>query len=136
MQNDLFMKSRDELIKMWQTVFKSEPPADLNKSYLIKHLEWKQKYCKLEDSTQKQLDKLVEQYAKNKALASADIKKAKQFSISQGTKLLREFRGEKHEVLALEIGFSYKGQYYKSLSAIANEITGTRWNGKKFFGVA
>lgn len=136
MQKDLSMKSREDLIKIWQKVFKSEPPADLNKSYLIKHLDWQQKYGKLEDSTQKQLDKLVEQYAKNKALASTDIKKTKQFSISQGTKLLREFRGEKYEVLALEKGYSYEGRYYKSLSAIANEITGTRWNGKKFFGVA
>lgn len=136
MQEDLALKTRQELFDLWQKTFKFSPPYDLNKSYLIKHLKWQQKYGKLEDSTQKQLDKLVEQYAKNKALASADIKKAKQFSISQGTKLLREFRGEKHEVLTLERGFSYKGQYYKSLSAIANEITGTRWNGKKFFGVA
>ncbi|MBS5802667.1 MAG: DUF2924 domain-containing protein [Brachyspira sp.] len=33
-------------------------------------------------------------------------------------------------------GFEYNGKKYKSLSVIANEITGTRWNGKKFFGVA
>lgn len=136
MQNDLSIKSREELIKIWQKLFKSEPPADLNKSYLIKHLEWQQKYGGLNASTQKQLDKLVEQYARNKVLDSADITKSKQFRISQGTKLLREFRGEKYEVLALEKGFSYSGRYYKSLSAIANEITGTRWNGKKFFGVA
>ncbi len=128
--------STKELRVLWEKFFKSEFPDYLHHSYLIKHIAWQQKYGGLNASTQKQLDKLVEQYVKNKTLASADIKKSKQFIISQGTKLLREFKGEKHEVLALEKGFSYKGQYYKSLSAIANEITGTRWNGKKFFGVA
>lgn len=128
--------SIEELQKIWVETFKVQAPKDLNKSYLIKHIAWQQKYGGFNASTQKQLDKLVEQYARNKVLDSADITKSKQFRISQGTKLLREFRGEKYEVLALEKGFSYSGRYYKSLSAIANEITGTRWNGKKFFGVA
>ena len=128
--------SKEELQKIWIKTFNIQIPKDLNKSYLIKHIAWQQKYGGINASTQKQLDKLVEQYAKNKVIVTADIKKIKQFSISQGTKLLREFRGNKYEVLALEKGFSYSGRYYKSLSAIANEITGTRWNGKKFFGVA
>lgn len=136
MQNDLALKSRDELIQMWQKLFKLDPPATLSKSYLIKHIAWQQQYGGLSAQTQKQLDKLVEQYAKTKALNPSDIKKIARFEITQGTKLLREFKGQKHEVIALEKGFGYKGKPYKSLSAIANEITGTRWNGKKFFGVA
>lgn len=128
--------SKEELLIKWLDVFKLPAPTHLSKPYLIKNIAWKMKFNCLPVNTQRQINKLVEQYAKNKVLASVDIKKSKQFSISQGTKLLREFRGEKYEVLALEKGFSYKGQYYKSLSAIANEITGTRWNGKKFFGVA
>ena len=52
-----------------------------------------------------------------------------------GTKLIREFQGELHEVLVSENGFIYQGQSYKSLSAIARKITGTRWNGPAFFGL-
>ena len=136
MQNNLKQKSREELILIWQELFKLDPPADLNKSYLIKHIDWQQKYGGLDVRTQKQLDKLAAQYEKTKELKSSDIKKVARFEITQGTKLLRDFKGQKHEVIALEKGFGYKGKPYKSLSAIANEITGTRWNGKKFFGVA
>ncbi len=136
MQNDLQQKSRDELTTIWRKLFKSDPPTTLNRAYLIKHIYWRQQYGGLTTQTQKQLDKLIEQYAKTKAIVALDIKKVSRFEITQGTKLLREFKGQKHEVIALEKGFGYKGKPYKSLSAIANEITGTRWNGKKFFGVA
>jgi len=52
-----------------------------------------------------------------------------------GTVLRREYRGE---VVAVTIGaddFEYKGQKYRSLSAVANEVTGSRWNGLRFFGL-
>lgn len=139
MQNDLKQKSREELIFMWQSVFKTEPPIDLNKSYMIKHLAWQiqaDKFGGLTATTQKRLEKLIHKYKETKDVKSSDIKISQPFSIQAGTKLIREFKGHKHEVIALEKGFGYNGKNYKSLSAIANEITGTRWNGKKFFGVA
>ncbi|MDX2087846.1 MAG: DUF2924 domain-containing protein [Kofleriaceae bacterium] len=55
---------------------------------------------------------------------------------SAGATFRREFRGATHEVTVLEDGFEYKGRRYKSLSAVAREITGTRWNGWAFFGIA
>lgn len=55
--------------------------------------------------------------------------------ISPGTKLIKEFKGKKYEVLAVEDGYLFQNKIYKSLSAIANEITGSHWNGKKFFGI-
>ena len=50
-------------------------------------------------------------------------------------KWIRRWRGELHEVQALGDRFIYRGQTWRSLSAIAREITGTRWNGLTFFGV-
>lgn len=50
-----------------------------------------------------------------------------------GTRLVREFQGVLHEVEVLERGFRYRGRDYRSLSAIAREITGTAWNGFGFF---
>jgi Protein of unknown function (DUF2924) len=52
-----------------------------------------------------------------------------------GTKLLRQFQGEMHEVLVGDKGFEYRGKWYESLSEIARQITGTRWSGPLFFGL-
>lgn len=52
-----------------------------------------------------------------------------------GTKLLREWDGIEHTVTVLKDGFDWKGRRFKSLSAVAREITGTRWNGYRFFGL-
>ena len=55
--------------------------------------------------------------------------------IKPGTKLIRTWKKETHEVMALEDGFAWKGERYSSLSTIAKTITGTSWNGWKFFGL-
>ena len=52
-----------------------------------------------------------------------------------GTKLIREWDGVEHNVTVLKDGFDWKGCRFKSLSAVAREITGTRWNGYRFFGL-
>ena len=52
-----------------------------------------------------------------------------------GTRLIREWRGVEHHVTVRIDGFEYQGRKYKSLSAIARAITGTRWNGPLFFGL-
>lgn len=52
-----------------------------------------------------------------------------------GTRLIREWKGVEHTVTVLDDGYDYQGRPYKSLSAIARAITGTRWNGWVFFGV-
>jgi hypothetical protein len=55
--------------------------------------------------------------------------------LKPGTRLLREWRGQNHEVLVLDDGFSWQGTYYRSLSAITRQITGTAWSGPLFFGL-
>jgi hypothetical protein len=52
-----------------------------------------------------------------------------------GTRLIREWRGEVHQVSVLVDGFGYQEKRYASLSQIAREITGTRWSGPLFFGL-
>jgi hypothetical protein len=52
-----------------------------------------------------------------------------------GTLLTREFKGQVHVVKVLADGFEYDGRQYKSLSKVATEIAGTRWNGFVFFGL-
>lgn len=52
-----------------------------------------------------------------------------------GTRLVREWNGVEHTVTVMRDGFEFEGRKYKSLSAIARAITGTRWNGYRFFGL-
>lgn len=53
-----------------------------------------------------------------------------------GARLSREWKGEVHEVEVTSEGFRYRDEIYPSLSRIARDITGTRWNGRRFFGLA
>ena len=52
-----------------------------------------------------------------------------------GTKLIRDWDGFAHTVTVLKEGFDWGGRRYKSLSAVARAITGTQWNGYRFFGL-
>ena len=52
-----------------------------------------------------------------------------------GTRLLREWRGTTHEVLVTDQGFVHRGTTYRSLTAAAFAITGTKWSGYEFFGL-
>jgi hypothetical protein len=52
-----------------------------------------------------------------------------------GTVLTRQYKGQLIQVTVLPNGFEYDGQVYKSLTAIANHVTGSHWNGLMFFGL-
>lgn len=130
--------SREELIQKWQQIFKTEPPAQSKTTFLIQHLSWEiqaRKYGGLSVTAKKKLKKFAAELAQNKQISIENISTSQNIEIKAGTKLIREYQGRKHEVIALEKGFEYNNKTYKSLSSIANEITGTRWNGKVFFGV-
>ena len=69
-------------------------------------------------------------------LARLEALPARKLTKTQGTRFIRVWKGVTHEAIANGDGtFEYNGKTWKSLSAIAREITGTRWNGKFFFGV-
>ena len=131
MDNLKKLTNRD-LQKIWKDKFNTPAPIGYTKSYLIKELIWYEKNNSLAKDVQVKLNKLVSNYEKTK---SVNIKKIKKFEVTTGTKFIREYKGEKYEVIAIDNGFQYKNKTYKTLSAVANIITGTHWNGKKFFGV-
>lgn len=70
-----------------------------------------------------------------KQLRAAATPKPADVRVRPGARLVREWRGRRCEVAVEANGFVYEGRRYRSLSAIAREITGTRWNGPKFFGL-
>jgi hypothetical protein len=124
-------KPTSELKQMWRDLFDREPPG-FSRSYLISRLAYRIQelaYGGLKPGTR----------AKLNALADAlDPKAAPKRVINGpvvGTQLIREWRGVEHKVTVLADGFEWEGRRYKSLSAVARAITGTRWNGLTFFGV-
>ena len=70
------------------------------------------------------------------SLANMGKQHARKYVATRGTRYIREWRGTTYEVIVQSArSFEFNGRTYKSLSAIASEITGTHWNGKRFFGV-
>ena len=120
-----------ELKQMWRQLFDKEPPG-FSRSYLISRLAYRIQelaFGGLKPTTR----------AKLNALADAlDPKAARKRVVNGpvvGTQLIREWRGTEHRVRVLADGFEWEGRRYKSLSAVARAITGTRWNGPVFFGL-
>ena len=64
-----------------------------------------------------------------------DLRPPREPLVAPGTIITREWRGERHDVEATGDGFLYGGRSWKSLSEVARAITGTRWNGPRFFGL-
>jgi hypothetical protein len=123
-----------ELKDQWRELFDSEPPPfnrrDLESrlAYRIQELA----YGGLKPETIRRLERLGEE------LDGGDRKKSRiraDFHPIAGTRLLREWQGVEHVVTVTVDGFEWQGRPYKSLSAIARAITGTRWNGWVFFGL-
>lgn len=81
-------------------------------------------------SVQRQLNQIVKAMAK-KPNGRIELPKR----IKLGAVLVRTWKDKSHRVMVLDDGFAFEGRAYSSLSEIAREITGTRWNGPKFFGL-
>jgi hypothetical protein len=69
------------------------------------------------------------------AEAKHNLPRTQMFRLKPGTKLIREWQGKTHSVLVLEDGFQWRGRRWRSLSAVAREISGTSWSGPRFFGL-
>jgi hypothetical protein len=118
----------------WRALFDSEPPP-YNRRFLESRLAYRIQelaYGGLKKETVERLRVLGRQYG-GKPGSRAKVR-SDQLPIS-GTRLIREWQGIQHCVTIRGDDFEYQGRPYKSLSAIAREITKTRWNGWVFFGL-
>lgn len=122
------------LKQRWRELFETDPPP-FNRPYLISRLTYRIQelaYGALSPATTARLeaiaadDKYVDRHEARKRIPDRPV---------AGTRLLREWQGTEHAVTVLADGFEYLGRPYKSLSAVARAITGTRWSGPLFFGV-
>ncbi|MBF0418158.1 MAG: DUF2924 domain-containing protein [Magnetococcales bacterium] len=122
-----------DLKKMWADLHTTEPPP-YNRVFLVKRLAYRLQELSLgglSAPTEKRMEQIVEE----EALPPQERKRPPGEKLLPGTQLLREWKGAEHRCTVLEDGFEYQGRKFNSLSAIANFITGTKWNGLVFFGM-
>ena len=126
--------SVNELKTEWQAMFDAPAPnnsrtfLEIRLAYRIQELT----YGGPDKQTRRLLDLLADE-VEGTLTRKAQIADPRNPVV--GTKLIREWDGVTHTVTVLKDGFDWGGQRYKSLSAVARAITGTRWNGYRFFGL-
>ena len=121
-----------ELKAQWRELFGKEPPP-YNRRFLESRLAYRVQelsYGGLKPETMARLESLGEQL--DGGVVEVRRKRADDRPIA-GTRLIREWQGVEHCVTVLHDGYEWQGKPYKSLSAAARAITGTRWNGLVFF---
>jgi hypothetical protein len=114
--------------RKWRELFETEPPA-YNRRFLESRLAYRIQelaYGGLKPETIERLEALGEQLDGGNPIVRRTRTDMKPIA---GTRLIREWQGVEHCVTVLDDGYEYQGRPYKSLSAIARAITGTRWNG-------
>lgn len=122
----------DELRREWRRLYRSQPPR-LSRDLLVRAIAYRiqeLRYGGLSKTMRRKLASLVE--ARD---SGAEIAKEGAQRIRVGARVVREWNGRTHIVAVEEDGFSYAGQSYRSLSAIARKITGARWSGPRFFSL-
>ena len=123
-----------KLKEQWRLLFDSEPPA-FNRRYLESRLAYRIQeltYGGPDRETRRMLDLLADEV---EGTLTRKSQIADPRNPVTGTKLIRDWDGTEHTVTVLKDGFDWGGRRYKSLSAIARAITGTQWNGYRFFGL-
>lgn len=120
--------SLTELSDLWFSLYTHKPISD-SKMYMIPQLAYRIQelaYGGENEDTKRKIQQVAHDISRGKK---------KSYRPLLGTKIVKEYKDKLHEIFVVNEGFSYNGRVYNSLSAIAQQITGTKWNGLVFFGV-
>ena len=122
----------------WRSVFQRLPPDHLPRHLLFAIIAYRIQADRLGDLDHETKQVLGRTDAKDTGttmttrLVSFDQKRTE---LTPGTVLVREWDRRSHRVMVMADGFAWNGQSYDSLSKVAFAITGTKWNGPRFFGL-
>jgi hypothetical protein len=122
----------------WHSAFRKPAPAHLTRHLLFAVIAYRlqaDRFGDLDHATRQVLDRTVAKEAgpaTSARLASFDQKRTE---LTPGTVLVREWDRRSQRVMVMADGFAWNGQTYDSLSKVAFAITGTKWNGPRFFGL-
>ena len=124
-------RSTQDLRLAWRELHRTGPPQGLSRDLLIRALAHR-----LQEQTyggtsraRRRLQTLAREFEKGSGSSDPGI------VLRTGMTLVRQWRGHAHTVLVREDGFEYEGQHYRSLTVIAEKITGAHWSGPRFFGL-
>jgi hypothetical protein len=122
----------------WQSVFQRQAPTHITRHLLFAVIAYRlqaDRFGDLDHATKQVLDRAIAQEAGPtifSRLASFDQKRTE---LKPGTVLVREWDRRSQRVMVMANGFAWNGHTYDSLSKVAFAITGTKWNGPRFFGL-
>jgi hypothetical protein len=119
----------DEARALWRDTFKRDVPKALTRDLLVRTLCWYIQEKAFGGHSSAML-KLLASFAKGRSGDGHRLRR-----LQPGTELVREYQGERHTVVITGEGFRWRGKDYSSLTAIARTITGSNWNGPRFFGL-
>jgi hypothetical protein len=126
-----------ELRARWHTVFGRVAPPHLPRHLLFRILAYRlqaDRLGELDTDSRRLLDRIGSAASDKADRCVADLNRRKT-ELRPGTLLTREWDGHLQQVMVIADGFAWNGQTYPSLSKVAFAITGSRWNGPRFFGL-
>jgi Protein of unknown function (DUF2924) len=133
---DLDRLSRAELRALWAQELGDKPRACLGRDILalaIAYTRQERLYRGITRPVANELDRLLDRVLRDSAAKGSQAPATP--LPRTGTILMREWQGTTHHVTIVNDGFLWNGQIHRSLSSIARAITGTKWNGPRFFGM-
>jgi len=125
----------ESLRARWRSLTGRVTTPRLPKTLLLRVLAYRVQAAALGDldnATGRLLDRIADEARSGKRI---DVPVPDRAGLKPGTVLVREWEGAPHRVMVLADGFAWNGGTYPSLSKVARAITGTRWNGPRFFGL-
>ena len=143
-------QSLETLQERYKEVFVADKAPSINKVFLWRRIAYRlqeQEYGGLSPEVKARIESLVQQYdpINNKALRPTVTSAGKEVVALPsmrdkrlpipGSSIYKKYKGQDIHVRVLEKGFEYKNKYYRTLSAISEEITGAHWNGYSFFNL-
>jgi hypothetical protein len=122
----------------WQSIFGRAAPTHLTRHLLFAVIAYRvqaDRFGDLDHATRQVLDRTLSKEAGPAMSARLTSFDQKRTELAPGTVLVREWDRQSQRVMVLADGFAWNGQTYDSLSKVAFAITGTKWNGPRFFGL-
>ena len=126
--DNLAAMDRAALLAAWSKTFGSPAPKGISRTFLRRFLAFEIQAQRLGDLPRHVAVALMRPAGDAKPKTTAP-------ALKPGGRLLREWNGVTHVVDVTDGGFVWKGETWRSLSAIAREITGAHWSGPRFFGL-
>ena len=124
----LVHQRRDALVDLWHEAFETKPPRGLSQAFLARLLAYDLQVQARGGLSPRLVKRL-------QATAAGDTPRPAAPQLRPGAQLLRTWNGVTHRVDVVDDGYRYRGDIYRSLSAIAKRITGAHWSGPRFFGL-